>query len=51
MCVVVAPSLILRKPGERIKTDRRDANNLARLHQAGELTLWSTSWPASLGMC
>ena len=37
-CVVVAPSLIPRKPGERIKTDRRDAVNLARLHRAGELT-------------
>ena len=37
-CVVVAPSLIPRKPGERIKTDRRDAANLARLHRAGELT-------------
>ena len=36
-CVVVAPSLIPRKPGDRIKTDRRDANNLARLHRAGEL--------------
>jgi transposase len=38
-CVVVAPSLIPRKPGDRIKTDRRDAANLARLHRAGELTL------------
>jgi transposase len=37
-CVVVAPSLIPRKPGERIKTDRRDAINLAKLHRAGELT-------------
>jgi transposase len=37
-CIVVAPSLIPRKPGERIKTDRRDAINLARLHRAGELT-------------
>jgi transposase len=37
-CVVVAPSLVPRKPGERIKTDRRDAINLARLHRAGELT-------------
>jgi transposase len=37
-CVVVAPSLIPRRPGERIKTDRRDAANLARLHRAGELT-------------
>ena len=37
-CVVVAPSLIPREPGERIKTDRRDATALARLHRAGELT-------------
>src|SRR5271163_4117680 len=33
-CVVVAPSLIPRKPGDRIKTDRRDAINLASLRQA-----------------
>ncbi len=33
-CVVVAPSLIPRKPGDRIKTDRRDAINLAKLHRA-----------------
>ena len=38
-CVVVAPSLIPRRPGDRIKTDRRDAINLARLHRAGELTV------------
>jgi transposase len=37
-CVVVASSLIPRKPGDRVKTDRRDAINLARLHRAGELT-------------
>jgi transposase len=37
-CVVVAPSLIPRKPGDRIKTDRRHAINLAKLHRAGELT-------------
>ena len=37
-CAVVAPSLIPRKPGERIKTDRRDATNLAKLYRAGELT-------------
>ena len=36
-CVVVAPSLIPRKPGDRVKTDRRDAINLAKLHRAGEL--------------
>ena len=37
-CAVVAPPLIPRKPGERIKTDWRDAINLAKLHRAGELT-------------
>ncbi len=37
-CIVVGPSLMPRRLGERIKTDRRDAINLARLHQAGELT-------------
>src|SRR5690348_6504202 len=38
VCTVVAPSLIPRKPGERVKTNRRDALTLARLHRAGELT-------------
>src|SRR5689334_2801639 len=37
-CTVVAPSLVPRKPGERVKTNRRDALTLARLHRAGELT-------------
>jgi transposase len=37
-CIVVAPSLIPRRPGDRIKTDRRDALTLARLHRSGELT-------------
>jgi transposase len=37
-CTVVAPSLIPKKPGERIKTNRRDAIKLARCHRAGELT-------------
>jgi len=36
-CDVVAPSLIPRAPSERVKTDRRDARRLARLHRAGEL--------------
>lgn len=36
-CVVAAPSLIPRRPGERVKTDRRDSESLARLHRAGEL--------------
>ncbi len=37
-CVVVAPSMIPKKSGDRIKNDRRDALNLARLHRSGELT-------------
>ena len=37
-CMVVAPSLIPRKPGDRVKTDRRDSLTLARLLRAGELT-------------
>lgn len=37
-CTVVAPSMIPKKSGARIKNDRRDAVNLARLHRAGELT-------------
>jgi transposase len=37
-CVVVAPSLIPKRAGDRIKTDRRDASSLAKLHRAGELT-------------
>ena len=40
-CTVVAPSLIPRKPGDRVKTNRRDALSLARLLRAGELTaMW-----------
>lgn len=37
-CVVVAPALTPRRPGERVKTDRRDAAKLVRLFRAGELT-------------
>lgn len=37
-CQVVAPSLIPKKPGDRVKTDRRDCITLARLLRAGELT-------------
>jgi len=37
-CQVIAPSLIPRKPGERIKTNRRDARKLAELLRAGVLT-------------
>jgi transposase len=37
-CIIVCPSKVPRKPGERVKTDRRDADQLARLYRAGELT-------------
>src|SRR2546422_136316 len=37
-CQVIAPALIPRKPGERIKTNRRDARKLVELHRAGLLT-------------
>ena len=36
-CVVVSPSMIPKRSGDRIKTDRRDSLALARLHRAGEL--------------
>jgi len=38
-CDVAAPSLTPRKPGDRVKTNRRDAQKLAKLLRAGELTL------------
>ena len=37
-CVVIAPSLVPKKPGDRVKTDRRDAIKLARSHRSGDLT-------------
>ena len=41
-CAVVAPAMIPRKAGDRVKTDRRDAEMLARLWRAGELTpIWT----------
>ncbi|KEZ75616.1 IS110 family transposase [Salinisphaera hydrothermalis] len=36
-CIVVAPGLMPRRATDRVKTDRRDALSLARLHRAGEL--------------
>ena len=36
-CMVVAPSLVPTRPGDHVKTNRRDAVSLARLHRAGEL--------------
>jgi transposase len=38
VCWVVAPSLMPKKPGDRVKTDRRDARHLARLMCSGDLT-------------
>ena len=37
-CEVVAPTLVPVKAGDRVKTDRRDAEKLARCHRAGDLT-------------
>ncbi len=37
-CQVVAPSLIPKRPGDKVKTDRRDAVELARLLRSGDLT-------------
>jgi transposase len=34
-CDVIAPSMIPRKPGDKVKTDKRDCRRLARLHRAG----------------
>lgn len=40
-CAIIAPSMIPRRSGDRVKTDRRDAQQLARLHMAGLLTpIW-----------
>lgn len=38
-CEVIAPSLVPTKPGDRVKTDRRDAEKLARSYRAGDLTV------------
>src|SRR5579864_6490441 len=38
-CEVTAPGLIPSKPGDRVKTDQRDAVRLARLYRSGELTM------------
>src|SRR5271167_2158809 len=53
-CDVVAPSLIPTKAGDRVKTNRRDAIMLARLHRAGELTpVWvpDAGWKAQVRLC
>ena len=49
-CQVMAPALTPRKPGDRIKTDRRDEAKLVRLFQTGELTrIHATSEKTSCG--
>ncbi len=45
-CEVVAPSLIPKAPGERVKTDRRDAKKLVRLHRGGQLVAIRVPSPA-----
>jgi transposase len=49
-CLLVCPSKVPRKPGERVKTDRRDADQLARLFRAGELTGIYVPGPADEAM-
>ena len=45
-CEVVAPSLITKAPGDKVKTDRRDCRRLARLHRADELVAIRIPTPA-----
>ena len=45
-CVVVAPGLVPQRPGDRVKTDPRDARKLARLHAAGLLEAIHVPSPA-----
>jgi transposase len=49
-CDVVAPSLIPKGSGDRVKTDRRDARRLTGLHRAGELTPVAIPTPAQEGV-
>jgi transposase len=45
-CDVIAPSLVPRRPGDRVKTDKRDARQLAGLHRAGQLVAIGVPSPA-----
>jgi transposase len=49
-CDIVAPSLTPRRPGERVKTDRRDAVKLVRLYRAGELSFVCPPTPEQEGL-
>src|SRR4030067_119337 len=45
-CVVIAHSLLPKKPGDRVKTDKKDAEKIARMHRMGELTAICVPTPA-----
>ena len=49
-CDIVVPSLIPVRPGDRVKTDRRDARKLARLYRAGELSFVRPPTPEQEGL-
>lgn len=49
-CDIVAPSLTPVRPGDRVKTDRRDAKRLVRLYRAGELTFVAPPTPEQEGL-
>jgi len=49
-CDIVAPSLTPVRPGERVKTDRRDAKKLVRLYRAGELSFVAAPTPEQEGL-
>jgi len=45
-CEVIAPSMIPKAPGDKVKTDKRDCRRLARLHRAAELVAIRVPTPA-----
>lgn len=49
-CDVIAPSLVPVRAGDRVKTDRRDAQKLVRLYRAGELSFVAPPSPAQEGL-
>jgi transposase len=49
-CDIVAPSLTPVRPGDRVKTDRRDARKLVRLYRAGELSFVAPPTPEQEGL-
>jgi transposase len=51
ICEVIAPALIPRKPGDRVKTDRRDARKLAEMLRAGLLTEVQPPTPQPYAIC